>query len=162
MMAVMAVVAMSFTACGGDSDDPLDNSGKETSETYIEPCLDWGCDINHIKTYMGSSMELSNEQKQFDVTVLAYTTSDYKYVLTYALTPKLYQVYVYHYDKNRDYFTKLISQYETRYQTKFEMEEDDRFESYATKCYINGKYCSVLVDYDAKTNAVIVVFSLAE
>ena len=62
MMAVMAVVTISFTACGGGDDDPLTDNGKESAKTYMEPCLDWGCDVSHIKTYMGSSMNLIDEQ----------------------------------------------------------------------------------------------------
>ena len=162
MMAVMAVVAISFTACGGDdSDDPLVDNGKESSKTYMEPCLDWGCDVSHIKTYMGNSMSLTQEES-YGTSVLAYTTSDYKYVITYLFAYKLFQVYVYYYDKNRDYFTKLISQYETRYQTKFEKLNDENYETYGTNCTINGKYCGVGMQFDAKTNTIFVMFGLAD
>ena len=162
MMAVMAVVTISFTACGGSDDDPLSDNGKESAKTYMEPCLDWGCDVSHIKTYMGNSMNLVNEQINEQISVLAYSTSDSKYVITYALMSKLFQVYVYYYDKNRDYFTKLISQYESRYQTKFEKMDDENYETYGTNCTINGKYCGVGMQFDAKTNTIFVMFGLAD
>ena len=98
MMAVIAVVTISFTACGGGDDDPLNDNGKESAKTYMEPCLDWGCDVSHIKTYMGSSMNLIDEQINEQISVLAYSTSDSKYVITYGLMPKLFRVSVYHYD----------------------------------------------------------------
>ena len=162
MMAVMAVVTISFTACGGGDDDPLNDNGKETSKTYMEPCLNWEYDVNQVKSYMGSSMNLTSEQNKDFLTTLAYTTSDFKYVITYIFTPKLNQVYVYHYDKSRDYFTKLISQYETRYNTKFEYKNDNQFEVYGANCNINGKYCGIILEYEAKTNTIFVLFSLAD
>lgn len=162
MMAVMAVVTISFTACGGGDDDPLTDNGKETAKTYMEPCLDWGCDVSHIKTYMGSSMNLIDEQINEQISVLAYSTSDSKYVITYGLMPKLFRVSVYHYDKSRDYFQKLMSQYETRYQAKFEKFEDEKYESYGAKCYVNGKYCGIGIQYDAATNSILVMFGLAD
>lgn len=163
MMAVMAVVTISFTACGGDdSDDPLENTSQSgTGTTNKEPCLDWGCDASHIKTYMGSSMNLTQEESH-GTAVLSYATADYKYVINYLLAPTLVQVYVYHYDKGYDYFMKLISQYETRYQAKFEKYESEQYEAYGTNCTINGKYCGILIEYDVKTNTILVLFGLAD
>ena len=163
MMAVMAVVAISFTACGGgdDSSDPLVDNGKETSKTYMEPCFDWGCDVSHVKTYMGNSMSLTQEESH-GTAVLSYATSDSKYVINYLFMPTLFQVYVYYYDKNYDYFTKLISQYETRYQTKFVKGEDEQYEAYGANCTINGKYCGIIIEYDVKTNTILILFGLAE
>ena len=162
MMAVMAVVTISFTACGGGDDDPLNDNGKESAKTYMEPCLDWGCDVSHIKTYMGSSMNLIDEQINEQISVLAYSTSDSKYVITYGLTPKLFRVSVYHYDKSRDYFQKLMSQYETRYQAKFEKSNKEEIDEYGANCTINGKYCGIMMQYEPKTNTIFVLFGLAD
>ena len=162
MMAVMAVVTISFTACGGGDDDPLTDKGKESAKTYMEPCLDWGCDVSHIKTYMGNSMNLVNEQINEQVSVLAYSTSDSKYVITYGLMPKLFQVSVYHYDKSHDYFQKLMSQYETRYQAKFEKSNKEEIDEYGANCTINGKYCGIIMQYEPKTSSIFVLFGLAD
>ncbi len=162
MMAVMAVVTISFTACGGGDDDPLNDNGKESAKTYMEPCLDWGCDVNHIKTYMGSSLNLVNEQVNKQVSLLVYSSNDSKYVINYGLMPTLFRVDVYHYNRSHDYFTKLMSQYETRYQTKFEKFEDEKYETYGAKCYINGKYCGIGIQYDAATSSILVMFGLAD
>lgn len=63
-VALIAVVSMTFTACGGDSDDglktaPGDNEqGGVTSSNieYIVPCLQWGITKDQIKQYMAGNV----------------------------------------------------------------------------------------------------------
>ena len=63
-VALIAVVSMTFTACGGDSDDglktaPGDNGqGGVTSSNieYIVPCLQWGITKDQIKQYMAGNV----------------------------------------------------------------------------------------------------------
>ena len=60
MMALIAVVSMALTACGGDSDDtPGDNGqgGTATSSMdFIIPCLQWGITKEQVKQYMAGDV----------------------------------------------------------------------------------------------------------
>lgn len=74
LMAIMAVVCTTtLTACGGDDDDD-DISGIETGAVaFVEPCLDFGSKMEHVKEYMsGSSWQLLEESNDY---VLMYTDS---------------------------------------------------------------------------------------
>ena len=73
MMALIAVFAISFIACGGDSDDgtPQVPTGPTGSTEYVEPCLDFGSSQSHVKEWMsGSNWELSEHSNE---AVLLYT-----------------------------------------------------------------------------------------
>jgi len=96
MLAMIAVVSMTFTACGGDSDDdgtPQVPTGPTGSTEYFDPCLDFGSYQNHVKEYMaGSNWELSEHSNE---AVLLYTDSQTMTVLNYIfIESKLHMVTV--------------------------------------------------------------------
>ena len=63
-VAMMAAMCVTFTACGGDSDDGLktapgnNGQGGVTSSNieYIVPCLQWGITKDQIKQYMAGDV----------------------------------------------------------------------------------------------------------
>ena len=61
-LAMMAAMCVTFTACGGDSDDdgtPQVPTGPTGSTEYVDPCLDFGSSQSHVKEWMsGSNWEL--------------------------------------------------------------------------------------------------------
>ena len=49
-LAMMAAMCVTFTACGGDSDDDPNPGGGTTGSTeYVDPCLDFGSSQSHVK-----------------------------------------------------------------------------------------------------------------
>lgn len=95
-LAMIAVVSMTFTACGGDSDDdgtPQVPTGPMGSTEYVEPCLDFGSSLNHVREYMsGSNWELSEHSNE---AVLLYTNIQTMTVMNYIfIESKLHMVTV--------------------------------------------------------------------
>ena len=96
MLAMMAAMCVTFTACGGDSDDdgiPQTPTGPTGSTEYFDPCLDFGSYQNHVKEYMaGSNWELSEHSNE---AVLLYTNIQTMTVLNYIfIESKLHMVTV--------------------------------------------------------------------
>lgn len=64
---------------------PDNNQGEQDSgdiSAYIWPCLQWGCSLSDIKTYMASSSMVVSEERE---DILMYTTTDNKYKIYYAV-----------------------------------------------------------------------------
>ena len=84
MMVLMTVVTMTFVACGGDSGDdgmPQKPTGQAGNTEYVEPCLDFGSSVSHVKEYMnGSYWTLENNSSD---AVLLYSNSNTSVVLNY-------------------------------------------------------------------------------
>ena len=84
MLVMMTVVTMTFTACGGDSGDegtPQKPTGQTGSTGYVDPCLDFGSSVAHVKEYMnGSYWTLDNNSSE---SVLLYSNSNATVVLNY-------------------------------------------------------------------------------
>ena len=96
MLAMMAAMCVTFTACGGDSDDdgtPQTPTGPTGSTEYVEPCLDFGSSQSHVKEWMsGSNWELSEHSNE---AVLLYTNIQTMTVLNYIfIESKLHMVTV--------------------------------------------------------------------
>ena len=82
-LAMMTVVAMTFTACGGDSDDetPQVPTGPTGSTEYVDPCLDFGSSQSHVKDYMAdSNWSLDNNSNE---SVLLYSNSKATVIINY-------------------------------------------------------------------------------
>ena len=83
-LAIIAVVSMTFTACGGDSDDdgtPQVPTGPTGSTEYVDPCLDFGSSQSHIKEYMsGFNWELNENSNEY---TLLYTNQTATVVINY-------------------------------------------------------------------------------
>ena len=84
MMVLMTVVSMTLTACGGDSGDeitPQKPTGQTGNTEYVEPCLDFGSNVTHVKNYMsGAKWTLDNNSSE---SVLLYSNSNATVVLNY-------------------------------------------------------------------------------
>lgn len=83
-LTMIAVVSMTFTACGGDSDDdgtPQTPTGPTGNAEYVEPCLDFGSNVPHVKDYMaGSNWTLDNNSNE---SVLLYSNSNATVIINY-------------------------------------------------------------------------------
>ena len=83
-LAMIAVVSMTFTACGGDSDDdgtPQVPTGPTGSTEYVDPCLDFGSLQSHVKEYMsGFNWELNENSNEY---TLLYTNQAATVVINY-------------------------------------------------------------------------------
>ena len=84
MLAMMAAMCETFTACGGDSGDegtPQKPIGQTGNAEYVEPCLDFGSNVPHVKDYMsGSNWSLDNNSSE---SVLLYSNSNATLILNY-------------------------------------------------------------------------------
>ena len=94
MLAMMAAMCVTFTACGGDSDDdgtPQVPTGPTGSTEYFDPCLDFGCSQSHVKEWMsGSNWELSEHSNDY---TLLYMNSQGTIALDYMfLNSKMHTV----------------------------------------------------------------------
>ena len=83
MLTMMAAMCVTFTACGGDSDDgtPQTPTGPTGSTEYMDPCLDFGSSQSHVKEYMsGFNWELNENSNEY---TLLYSNADATVVINY-------------------------------------------------------------------------------
>ena len=83
MLTMMAAMCVTFTACGGDSDDgtPQTPTGPTGSTEYVDPCLDFGSSQSHVKEYMsGFNWELNENSNEY---TLLYSNVDATVVINY-------------------------------------------------------------------------------
>ena len=114
MAMVASMCVATFTACGGSDDDDL--PGQETGTvTFVEPCLDFGTNREHVKEYMsGSSWQLVDESNDY---VLMYTDSRSTTTVSYSFIGSnrgLSMVAVNYVTANVQY---ILSEVERRYKT---------------------------------------------
>ena len=146
MMAVMAVVTISFTACGGGDDDPLtdNNQNKQDPDdisVYIWPCMQWGCSLSDIKTYMASSSMVITEEREG---ILIYQTTDRKYVIGYGLDNNSYinfQAVFTGYSQKK--MNNIKDKFKKDYGLSFE--DNGYGEVWRAVGTINGKNCEVKI-----------------
>ena len=84
MLAMMAAMCVTFTACGGDSDDdgtPQVPTGPTGSTEYVDPCLDFGSSQSHVKEYMSAfNWELNENSNEY---TLLYSNAGASVVINY-------------------------------------------------------------------------------
>ena len=84
MVAMVATMCMTFTACGGDSDDdgtPQVPTGPTGSTEYVDPCLDFGSSQSHVKEYMSAfNWELNENSNEY---TLLYSNAGASVVINY-------------------------------------------------------------------------------
>ena len=54
MVAMVATMCMTFTACGGDDDDDVNNGMSGSTTTWVEPYLRWDATLDQIKADMAT------------------------------------------------------------------------------------------------------------
>ena len=146
MMAVMAVVTISFTACGGGDDDPLteNNQNKQDPDdisAYIWPSTQWDCSMDDIKKYMASSSMVVTEERNG---ILIYQTTDRKYMIGYAADENnkycsCQAVFTGYSQKKMNNIKEKVTK---DYGMKLTNDGADVWRAYGT---INGKYCKVTI-----------------
>ena len=123
MLAMMAVVVMTFTACGGDSDDDIAPPVK-SNYTYVEPYLEWGKTNTDVKSYMsGTGWNLVT-----DANYLVYRNTDRTIEQLYTFsedTSELVSARVEYKKYTEDYWQWLIKETEKRYGITLSVEEKD-------------------------------------
>ena len=124
MLTMMTVVAMTFTACGGDSDDDDIIPPVKSNYIYVEPCLEWGSLRTDVKSYMaGSEWKLST-----DAAYLLYVNTDRTIEQLYTFserTSELVSARVEYKKYTEEYWQWLVKETEKRYGVTFSIEETD-------------------------------------
>ena len=151
MMAMIAVVSMISTACGGDSDDgtPQTPTGPTGSTEYVDPCLDFGSSVAHVKEWMsGSNWELSEHSNEG---VLLYTNIQTMTVLNYIfIESKLHMVTVAYTDSGESKALAFKSEIEKRYGISMTKETDpsdaSQYSYYGTAT-IGGKKVVIMLNH---------------
>ena len=89
-VAMMAAMCVTFTACGGDDGDSTPGKPEEPgaggTTAYVEPCLDFGSSVEHVKEYMtGTAFQLIDGNN----IALMYANSDATVAISYTFTSGL-------------------------------------------------------------------------
>ena len=151
-LAMIAVVSMTFTACGSDSDDdgtPQVPTGPTGSTEYFDPCLDFGSYQNHVKEYMaGSNWELSEHSNEY---TLLYMNSQGTIALDYMfLNSKMHMVTVTYAVSGESVALAFKSEIEKRYGVTMTKETDPSDVSqYVYHCTptINQRSVAIMMTY---------------
>lgn len=159
MMAVMAVVAVSFTACGGDdSDDPLNTPTENKQDpddisVYIWPSTQWGCSLSDLKNYMASSSMVISEDLGDG---LIYKTMDNKYLIAYTTDADgKYRLFQSVYQGcTQKKLTNIINKFKKDY--NITLEDKGYGEVWRATGAINNKNCEAKVLCEKTTNSIIV------
>ena len=150
MMAFVAVFGISFTACGGDSDDDQNSGGGTTGSTeYVDSCLDFGSSQSHVKEWMsGSNWELSEHSNE---AVLLYTNIQTMTVLNYIfIESKLHMVTVAYTGSGESKVLAFKAEIEKRYGISMTKETDpsdaSQYSYYGTAT-IGGKKVVIMLNH---------------
>ena len=162
-VAMVAIMCVIFTACGGDDGDditnPPVNPGGSTS-TFVEPCLDFGSNQAKVKEYMaGAAWELMSE----DGFTLLYGNSDATVGISYNfLNGGLIASVVTFYTENNTTEAKFIASLEKRYSTTMTFNQEDSttgIHHYSGVATINGRSIEIVVV--AYSHMITVLYSRA-
>ena len=165
MLAMMAVVAMTFTACGGDSDDdgtPQVPTGPTGSTEYFDPCLDFGSSQSHVKEYMsGSNWELSEHSNDY---TLLYMNSQGTIALDYMfLNSKMHMVTATYAVSGESVALAFKSEIEKRYGITMTKETDTSDASqYVYHCTPTINQRSVVIMMTYTKQCINIIYSLPD
>lgn len=132
MVAMVAAVAITFTACGGDdaeeSTPPLEPE-KDNTYIYVEPYMVWGSLRTDVKAYMSTS----GWNLDTDAAYLVYRNADRTIEQEYAFyanatineTEGLLSVRVKYKNYTEEYWQWFVKETEKRYGVTFTIEETD-------------------------------------
>ena len=151
-LAMIAVVSMTFTACGSDSDDdgtPQVPTGPTGSTEYFDPCLDFGSSQSHVKEYMaGSNWELSEHSNDY---TLLYMNSQGTIALDYMfLNSKMHTVAATYVVSGESVVLAFKAEIEKRYGVTMIRENDPKDASqyvYHCTATINQRSVAIMMTY---------------
>jgi len=151
MLAMMAAMCVTLTACGGGGDDgQKSGSGGTTGSTeYVDPCLNFGSSQSHVKEWMsGSNWELSEHSNE---AVLLYTNIQTMTVLNYIfIESKLHMVTVTYNGSGESKALAFKAEIEKRYgisMTKETDPSDSSQYSYYGTATIGGKKIVIMLNH---------------
>lgn len=166
MVAMMALVTMTFTACGGDSDDggnTVPGGGGTTGSTeYVAPCLDFGSNMAHVKEYMaGSIWQLDENSNDY---VLLYINNNSTAVINYMfINSKLHMVTVTYTGGGESKALAFKAEIEKHYGVTMIRENDPKDASqYVYHCTATINQKSVVIMMNCYSQAINIVYSLPD
>lgn len=172
LAAFIAMTTLVLASCGDDEGNETiqaenaggNNTGKAdgnkgTSE-FIEPCLDWGCNADHIKKYMSNSWKLDDTSS--DHIALIYISEDGSVEMLYSFVSNrtLTMVDVYYNNQPETKLTSFVEEVEKRYNCKMTKAEGEDL-VYTAKTTINGRTAAIIVRY-IQNNIIGVLYGLPE
>lgn len=164
-LAMMAAMFVTFTACGGDSDDdgtPQVPTGPTGSTEYVEPCLDFGCSPNHVKEWMvGYSWELSEYSNDY---TLLYMNSQGTIALDYMfLNSKMHTVAATYAVSGESVVLAFKSEIEKRYGISMTKETDPSdVNQYVYHCTATINQRSVVIMMTYAKQCINILYSLPD
>lgn len=150
-VAMVATMCMTFTACGGDSDDDdLNNGMSGSTTTWVEPYLRWDATLDQIKADMatqgwtaqvseGNILQYGNNSRYPGVTMNMGVLN--------SRTNTLSTSQVAYMNVPSDFFNKILSEVVTRYNATWE----STGRIYSGKGVANDKDVSITVTNAAST-----------
>ena len=164
-LAIIAIVSMTFTACGGDSDDdgtPQTPTGPTGSTEYVDPCLDFGSSQSHVKEWMaGSNWDLSEHSNEY---TLLYMNSQGTIAMNYMfLYSKLHMVTATYAVSGESVVLAFKTEIEKRYGVTMTKKTDTSDASqyiYHCTATINQKSVVIMMSY--YTQSINIVYSLPD
>lgn len=151
MVAMVATMCMTFTACGGDSDDDdLNNGMSGSTTTWVDPYLRWDATLDQIKADMatqgwtaqvseGNILQYGNNSRYPGVTMTMGVLN--------SRTNTLNTTQVAYMNVPSDFSNKILSEVVTRYNATWE----STGRIYSGKGVANDKDVSITVTNAAST-----------
>jgi len=157
LLALMAMVTMTFSACGGDDDD--DTSGNGSDIVYIEPCFNWGASLEEVKAWMANKPF----EPKYDNYFLYYEDTSSKNAISYIFDgyiKGLYTSIVLYGATGNNVLSSLVSQTEKRYNTTLGKVLENNCPKYKGNAVIGGRLVKITIM--PGNNAIEVLFEVPE
>ena len=164
MLAMMAVVAMTFTACGGDSDNdtPQGPTGPTGSTEYVTPCLDFGSSVAHVKEYMSGTIWQLNENS--NAAVLLYVNNQATTVVNYMfINAKLHMTTVTYNGGGESKANAFKAEIEKLYGVTMTRENDpDNPAQFVYHCTVTVNQKSVVIMMTCYAQGINIIYALPD
>ena len=165
MLAMMAAVCMTFTACGGDSDDDGKTGpggGATGSAEYVEPCLDFGSSQSHVKEYMtGTAFQLSENSNEY---TLLYIENNSSTLINYMfINAKLHMVGVSYAVGGESKALAFKSEIEKRYGVTMTRKDDpDNYAQFIYTCTVTINQRQVAIVMNCYAQGINIIYGLPD
>lgn len=164
MMVMMTVVCVAFNSCGGDDDggnSSSGGSGTTGSTEYVDPCLDFGCSVAHVKEYMaGSVWQLDGNSND---AVLLYLNEKTSTVITYMFISGLHMVTVTYTGGGEGKANSFKTEIEKRYGVTMTRENDPSdANQYIYYCTVTINQKKVAIMMNCYAQGINILYSLPD